>query len=439
MANIKKGARAYYADTDYRRDGTIEAYGKIDDLPAIPTPEDSDVGKVIKVNDSGVYGLSDDLHTPVVANPEGAATAELKTITIGDTIYKVNDARVIKILGLRFTIDNGGTYNAKMPLVSFVNEYGEAAQVPTYKMTCDKPLQYGDPYLNGNAAVQTPNLPAVFTVHFNSEFNIEDFANIKLENSGLFPGDIAKNIKVEYSVNDSDWLEIFDKVSIDWTNTVHIYDMSTGEEITTKSPIPEPTAADAGKVLSVDSNGAWELDNIPSELPTVTSADAGKVLTVDNAGALEFANVPSELPTVTSADVGKVLTVNNQGAWGAENAGSRAHNMLITMSNIVFDSTANTYTGTLTLVVDNDTIRYDLNPVDIDYGALFGIHISTQNLIDLNGVGCNYNLTSTTRACLTRVLQNCAFINNINNKMYKITNITGSKTVFTFELVEISA
>ena len=32
MTNIKKGARAYYADTDYRRDGTIEVYNKIDSI-----------------------------------------------------------------------------------------------------------------------------------------------------------------------------------------------------------------------------------------------------------------------------------------------------------------------------------------------------------------------------------------------------------------------
>lgn len=284
MANIKKGARAYYADTDYKRDGMTEAYGKIDSLPAIPTPEESDAGKVIKVNDSGVYGLSDDLHTPVAANPEGTPTAELNTITIGDTIYKVNDSRVTKILELRFTINNGGAYVTKMPIVSFVNEYGEAAQVPAYTGACDKPLQYGSLSLNGDAGVVTQNLPAIITFTFNAEFNIEDFANIKLENSGLFPGDIAKNIKLEYSVNGADWLEIFDKVSIDWTNTVHIYDMSTGEETTTTPAIPTPTTTDAGKFLGVDNNGAWELDNIPSELPAVTSADAGKVLSVDNNG-----------------------------------------------------------------------------------------------------------------------------------------------------------
>lgn len=281
---INKIPKNYYSDTNIRRDKINEIIDEVNDIASIPSPSAADVGKVIKVNDSGNYGLSEDLHTSVIANPEGTPTAELNTVTIGDTIYKVNDVRVTKLLALRFTINNGGPYVTKMPIVSFVNEYGEAAQVPNYTMTCDKPLQYGDSKLNGDAGVRTENLPAIFTIVFNAEFNIDDFANIKLENSGLFPQDIAKNIKIEYSVNGTDWLEIFDKVSIDWTNTIHIYDMSSGEEITTKSPIPEPTTADAGKVLGVDNNGEWALDNIPSELPTVTSADAGKVLAVNNNG-----------------------------------------------------------------------------------------------------------------------------------------------------------
>lgn len=331
MANIKKGARAYYADTDYKRDGMTEAYGKIDSLPVIPTPEESDAGKVIKVNDSGSYALSDDLHTPIVANPEGTPTEDLTSITIGTKTYRVNDVRVTKILALRFTMNNGGTYVTKMPIVSFVNEYGEAAQVSAYTGACDKPLQYGSAHLNGDAGVVTQKLPAVITFTFSAEFNIEDFANIKLENSGLFPGDIAKNIKFEYSVNGTDWLEIFDKVSIDWTNTVHIYDMATGEEITTKSPIPEPTAADAGKFLGVDNNGAWELDNVPTELPAVTSADTGKVLTVDSDGAWGADNVPSELPTVTTSDNGKILGVVN-GEWNKTEVGKSYTQLELTPS-----------------------------------------------------------------------------------------------------------
>lgn len=66
MANIKRGARAYYADTDYRRDGTIEAYTKID---GIPTPAAGDVGKVIKVGSDG-YELAEDKTLPDVTSAD---------------------------------------------------------------------------------------------------------------------------------------------------------------------------------------------------------------------------------------------------------------------------------------------------------------------------------------------------------------------------------
>lgn len=57
MAEIKRGARAYYADTDYRRDGTIEAYSKIDNMPVIPTPTAEDAGKFLGVDDEGNLGF----------------------------------------------------------------------------------------------------------------------------------------------------------------------------------------------------------------------------------------------------------------------------------------------------------------------------------------------------------------------------------------------
>jgi hypothetical protein len=54
-----------------------------------------------------------------------------------------------------------------------------------------------------------------------------------------------------------------------------------------------------------------------TELPAVTAADVGKILTVNAEGKWVAAAPASQLPAVTSSDSGKVLTVSAQGAWGA--------------------------------------------------------------------------------------------------------------------------
>ena len=77
--------------------------------------------------------------------------------------------------------------------------------------------------------------------------------------------------------------------------------------------LPTPAAGDTGKIPKVNSEGGYELGEIPTELPTYSSADANKVLTVDNTGALEFDNVPNELPAYSSSDNGKVLAVDSNG------------------------------------------------------------------------------------------------------------------------------
>ena len=87
--------------------------------------------------------------------------------------------------------------------------------------------------------------------------------------------------------------------------------------------LPSISSQDAGKVMTVESDGSWGVENVPAELPSVTSADETKVLTVDSNGDWVAADAPSGLPSTTSASAGDVLSLNNdkEAVWTTPSSG----------------------------------------------------------------------------------------------------------------------
>lgn len=247
----------------------------------LPTPGAEDIGKVVKVDSNKDYALATDEGLPAVTS---ADNGKVLAVVNGSWAPELRIEDIETIKGLKITMSNGGHNSTCLPPLTFKNPItGEIAALVAntdYTMTCPASLVTGNMSLTGAPDIANADTPVTFDIDFINEVNIKKYSYINLSNAVAFTYSLAKNIKIEISPDAVTYITVYDESTLDWSTGPKTFDIYGGPV----NPLPIPTAADAGKVLTVDNAGAWELDNVPSELPAVTSSDAGKVLGVDNNG-----------------------------------------------------------------------------------------------------------------------------------------------------------
>ena len=269
-------------------------------LPEVPQATAEDVGKVVKVGETGDYELGNDENTVIIANPDVETSEMLNKLTIGSTTYLVNEEQPItEIKAIRIIGKSMQGTDANIVLkrpIKLSNQY--TGDIYSYQtgdaISCNIETASGLQNLITNDSlaecyIPAANLPIIIDIVFANKANIENYNVISI-GCGPYQNASFKDVEVQVSADGTNFVSVLENLDIGFASEGY---REVGKMYDVVPAIPTPTAADAGKVLSVDNNGAWELDNIPSELPTVTSADAGKVLTVNNQGAWGAENVPS--------------------------------------------------------------------------------------------------------------------------------------------------
>lgn len=82
------------------------------------------------------------------------------------------------------------------------------------------------------------------------------------------------------------------------------------------SSLPDYSQANDGDVLAIDNGEPSWVHKVDSNVPIPTIEDAGKVITVDNDGVYELSTIDTvDVPTPTIEDAGKLITVDENGVY----------------------------------------------------------------------------------------------------------------------------
>lgn len=312
-----KAPKNFYNVVDQKKlgldqiDKNAAAIAELQDLPILPTPGEGDEGKVPKVNAEGGYTLAADDSLPEVS---AADNGKVLTVVNGIWSPELMIKDIDRISAMKITISNGGSNSACLPPLTFNDPTtGEAANLVVntdYTMECSASLVTGSLSLTGAPDIANANLPAVFDIDFINAVNIRKYSNIIMTNVVAFAYSLAKNIKIEVSTDGESYITVYDESTLDWTIAPKEFNIY-GDPVST---LPVPTAADAGKVLGVDSSGAWELINDivtiqpdPDSSGFLLSKNIEEVINVINNGhMIDFVNTDNNryiVASITSNDM----------------------------------------------------------------------------------------------------------------------------------------
>lgn len=298
-----------YVGSDSVELENILVNGKIYTVPKeLPTVTTSDNGKVLTVNTEGKYELQavSTGGTTVVANPTLAGTeTKLNGLEVNGTKYSVGDIGEITLTTEQLQ-SYLQTYQVTLT-IDQVNVFEKYGIVNVYATN------------EGQTAQVLCGLRKKALDSLNSEEIIFEESTYNADGSSFNIFTIDRNTNLLTQTNIS-----FNGVEANIANnTLRVF--GYGE----LKMLPPVTSADSGKVLSVNSDGQYELQTPATGLPIVTTSDAGEVLTVNANGEWEAMALPvfegdaengtesvgGSLPEVTANDTGKILMVDGDNSW----------------------------------------------------------------------------------------------------------------------------